>query len=72
MTLTTRLTLFFLAALAVVLIGFSTTLYVLARHHLYEQLDTRLNAALDTLIAAVEFKSGGVEWEPKERRLSLG
>jgi two-component system OmpR family sensor kinase len=72
MSLTGRLTAFFLAALAVVLLGFSTALYLLARSHLYRQLDAQLHAAVDTLTAATEFKSGGVVWEPEERHLSLG
>jgi heavy metal sensor kinase len=35
-------------------------------------LDARLDAVLDMLVAAAEFKAGGVEWEPAERRLALG
>ena len=72
MSLTGRLSAFFLTAMAVVLAGFSVTLYLLARQHLLAQLDARLDAAVDTLTAALEFKPGGVEWEPKERRLTLG
>jgi heavy metal sensor kinase len=70
-TLTTRLNLFFAATLAVVLAGFSVSLYILARHHLHEQTDTRLEAALHTLVAAVEVGPDGVEWEPDQRRLIL-
>jgi heavy metal sensor kinase len=72
MSLTGRLSAFFLAALAFVLAGFSLTLYFLARTHLYRQLDHRLEAALDILVAATEIKPDGVEWEPAERRLNLG
>ncbi len=72
MTLTTRLSLFFLGALALVLLGFSATLYVLARTYLYRQADDRLEAALNTLVAAADVSAEGVEWEPHERRLSLG
>jgi two-component system, OmpR family, sensor kinase len=71
MSLTARLSAFFLAALAVVLIGFSTALFVLARAYLYRRVDERLVSAVDTLAAAVEFKPGGLEWEPHERRLSV-
>jgi two-component system, OmpR family, sensor kinase len=71
MSLTARLSAFFLAALAVVLIGFSTALFVLARAYLYRRVDERLASAVDTLAAAVEFKPGGLEWEPHERRLSV-
>ncbi|HEV3083519.1 MAG TPA: ATP-binding protein [Gemmataceae bacterium] len=72
MSLTGRLTAFFLIALAAVLLGFSGTLYGLAHSHLHRQLDARLDAVLDMLVAAAEFKAGGVEWEPAERRLAPG
>jgi len=72
MSLTTRLSVFFLAALAVVLAGFSTTLFLLARTYLHRQVDERLEFALETLSTAVETAPQGVEWEPDERRLSLG
>jgi heavy metal sensor kinase len=71
-TLTTRLTVFSLAALAVVLAGFSTAVYLLARHHLHRQADDRLDAALDVLTAAAEVKPDGIEWDPTERRLGFG
>jgi heavy metal sensor kinase len=66
-TLTTRLSLFFLAALAVVLAGFSSALYLLAERHLHRQLDDRVRGALDTLAAAAEVEPGGVEWDPHNR-----
>jgi heavy metal sensor kinase len=71
-SLTTRLSAFFLAALAVVLVGFSATLYLLARNHLYRQLDLRLDSALDTLVTAVESEPDGLDWEPGEHHLTLG
>ena len=72
MTLRTRLLLFFQGALAVVLVGFSATLYLLASKHLHRQADERLEAALNTLAAAAEINDRGVEWEPAERSLSFG
>jgi heavy metal sensor kinase len=72
MSLTTRLSAFFLAALALVLVGFSLTLYGLARVYLYRQTDERLASALDTLAAAAEVERDGVEWEPREHHLTLG
>ena len=42
MSLATRLSAFFLVALALVLAGFSGTLYLLARTYLVGQLDERL------------------------------
>jgi heavy metal sensor kinase len=70
-TLTNRLSLFFLAALALVLAGFSAALYLLARAHLHHEAADRLEAALATLTAAVEDGPAGLEWEPAERRLDL-
>ena len=72
MTLTTRLSLFFLSALAAVLIGFSAALYVLADRHLHRQLDDRLEAAARTLAGAAEIEPDGVEWEPAGRSFAFG
>ena len=72
MSLTNRLSLFFLAALAVVLCGFSVILYALAHRHLNAQADHRLDATLHTLVAAIEVHPGDVEWEPLERKVTLG
>jgi len=71
MTLTNRLTLFFLATLTVVLGAFSVTIYTLARTHLNRQLNDRATATLDTLVAAAEVESDGLEWEPKDRWMLL-
>jgi heavy metal sensor kinase len=70
-TLTTRLSLFFSLLLAVVLAGFSTTLYLLAAAHFQRQADERLTAALSTLVAAAEVTSEGIVWDLSERRLDL-
>ena len=72
MTLTRRLTLFFLTSLAVVLAGFSTALYLLANRHLHRQLDDRLAAAARTLAATAAVSPEGVEWEPAGRPLTTG
>ena len=71
MTLTNRLNLFFLGTLAVVLIGFSVALYVLAEQHLIRQLDDQLGAATRTLASAAEVDPDGVEWEPHNRPHTL-
>jgi signal transduction histidine kinase len=70
-TLTRRLTLFFITALAIVLLVFSTALYLLANHYLTSQLDDRLGAAARTLASAAEIEPNGVEWEPASRPLAL-
>jgi signal transduction histidine kinase len=71
MSLATRVSLFFLASLAVTLAGFSAALYLLAARHLSERLNQRVEAALAQLTAAIEIKEDCVEWEPHERRLNL-
>jgi signal transduction histidine kinase len=71
MRLSTRLSLLFVTALAVVLLGFSAALYGLAFHYLYRQLDEGLEAAINTLAAAAEISREGVEWEPRERSLTF-
>jgi two-component system, OmpR family, sensor kinase len=72
MRLATRLSAFFLIALAVVLAGFSGALYLLARNYLVRQLDERLLNAVGTLEASVDIEPGGLEWEPADRRMTLG
>ncbi|SIO41664.1 Signal transduction histidine kinase [Singulisphaera sp. GP187] len=72
MSLASRLSASFLAALAIVLIGFSAALGGLAVHHLYRLIDERLDSALTTLAAAAEVGPEGVEWEPGERVLGVG
>jgi heavy metal sensor kinase len=70
-TLTTRLSLYFLASLAAVLVAFSVALYVLADRHLHRQLDDRLAASAHTLASAAEVEPDGVEWEPHNRPMAL-
>jgi heavy metal sensor kinase len=71
MTLATRISMFFLAALAVVLLGFSVSIYLLAHSHLYRRADERAAAALDTLTAAIESGPTGLEWEVNGRLLDV-
>lgn len=72
MKLSTRLSTLLLGVLATVLGGFSLTLYSLAHWHLYRELDDRLESALTMLEAAVDVEPEGLEWEPLDRRLTLG
>jgi two-component system OmpR family sensor kinase len=71
MTLITRLSFFFLVALAAVLVGFSATLYVLARSYLGREIDAREASVLSTLCAAADIDSEGVEWSPAKRRMNF-
>src|SRR5262249_9470632 len=72
MTLTGRVSLFFLAALAVTLAGFSLGLWLLVADYLDRHLDQQLDATLLALTAALDIKRDGVEWEPSERHLPTG
>jgi heavy metal sensor kinase len=72
MTLVTRLSLFFLATLAVVLAGFSTALYSLAYSYLHRQMDDRLEATINLLASDAEEDQDGLEWEPHERLVAVG
>jgi heavy metal sensor kinase len=72
MSLTGRVSAFFLATLALVLAGFGTALYVLTANYFTRRADERLTAAVETLAASAEVKPSGVEWEPNERHLTLG
>jgi signal transduction histidine kinase len=72
MRLATRLAVYYVSAIAAVLIGFSIALYGMASKHLHRQADERLEAAINTLTAAAEVEPNGVTWEPEERRLMFG
>ncbi len=72
MTLTARLTSFFLAVLACVLAGFSIGLYCLASRYLHDQIADRLAAATHTLAASADVGPEGIEWEPASRSMTLG
>jgi two-component system, OmpR family, sensor kinase len=72
MSLTGRFSALFLGVLGIVLVVFSTVLYVSARIYLDRRVSDRLGASLAVLAAAAEVHPGGVEWEPQERILPLG
>ena len=67
MSLASRVSAFFLLALGVVLVGFSLTLYFLARNRLHAELDGRLNEVLELLVAAAEIEPDRIEWRPALR-----
>lgn len=71
MTLSNRVSLFFLAALAVVLVGYSALLYGFARLYLYRQFDDQLQSAFATLVAAIEVEPDDVKWEPTDHTTNL-
>jgi len=69
MTLTNRVSSFFLGWLGLSLVGFALTVYFITRANLYSQVDERLKSTLETLSAGAEINEKGVEWEPHERTL---
>lgn len=72
MKLVARVSAFFLASLAVVLVLFSVLLYGLARYYLYERFDRQLDTSLQTLVAAIEVEPDDVKWEPSDHTVTLG
>jgi signal transduction histidine kinase len=63
MSLSARLSTFFLIALALTLCGFSLTLYGLAHVYLRHRFEERLQAALATLAVNAEKEDDGIDWE---------
>ncbi len=63
MSLTNRLTFLFLAMLAVVICGFSSSLYFLATYHLMQQASQQVFAASNIISLVAETGPDLVEWE---------
>ncbi|HEY2761610.1 MAG TPA: HAMP domain-containing sensor histidine kinase [Pirellulales bacterium] len=49
----------------------SISIYAVVRSHLLHRLEGRCQAAIETVIASVEFDSDGLEWEPNIRHLEF-
>ena len=71
MSFINRVSVFFLAGLAIALLGFSATLYLIVRNHLYGQFESRLGNALRILSAAVEVELDDAKWQPAEFSIDL-
>jgi signal transduction histidine kinase len=69
--LVNRVSVFFLAALAVVLAGYSLLLYTTVRDYLHSEFDNRLSGALQILSASVEVEPEDVTWFPEEYTLDF-
>ena len=67
MSLATRLSGFFLAALATALVAFSVALFLLAWAHLQHDFDEALTRTLDTLSNSVDLDSDEAKWRPSPR-----
>lgn len=72
MKLVDRVSVFFLTALAVVLIVTSGSFYAFIRAHLVQQFDRELLGAFYLLVAAVEVEPQDVSWQPLEHTIELG
>ena len=68
MSLATRLTAFFLVAVALLLGGASVTTYLLARVHIHHDVDEKLMNTLELLAAEAVDRPGIVEWRRGLRR----
>lgn len=66
MTLSNRVSAFFLAALAIALVGYSAAYFLLARNYLVGQFDDGLHNALRILVASVEVEPDDAKWQPGE------
>src|SRR5262245_54118622 len=72
MTLTTRVSAFFLGWLGLSLAGFAVTVYLVARADLHSRAEDRLQGTLDALVVAADVEPEGIEWEAHERTVPRG
>lgn len=72
MTLVNRVSAFFLAALALVLVVYSGLFYAFVRGRVVQQFDQELHGALYSLVAAIEVEPEEVKWQPLEHAIALG
>ncbi len=71
MKLVQRVSLFFLAALAVMLASYSFIVYTFVSGQLQQQFDQELHAELNALVAAVEVEPEEVKWQRLEHTIEL-
>jgi heavy metal sensor kinase len=67
-----RVSVFFLAGLAVVLVVFSGVFYAFVRAHLVHQFEQELRGTFNSLVAAAEIEPTDVSWQPLEHTIALG
>jgi len=72
MSLTNRVCTFFLAALAIILAGYSLAFYSVTRDHIDSQFENELRGVLNSLIAAAEVEETEVKWQPLEHSIDFG
>jgi len=72
MSLTNRVSIFFLAALGIFLMVYSSVFYVVTRQHIVAQFENELRGVLSSLIAAAEVEETEVKWQPLEHSIDFG
>lgn len=71
LSLVNRVSLFFIGALALVLVAYSATLFGFLYLQEERRFKDELQSALRTLFAAVEVESDDVKWEPSDHRIDF-
>jgi len=69
--LATRLSIFFLAMIGLVLIAFSVVFYWFTSDYLRQQVEVHATSTINALAAAAEITAQGVEWESNGRILNF-
>ncbi|MGV3484642.1 MAG: HAMP domain-containing protein, partial [Planctomycetaceae bacterium] len=72
MKLLNRVSLFFLVALAIILVVYSAAFYAFVRARLVQQFEQELLLALTSLVAAAEVEAEDVSWQPLEHTIAVG
>lgn len=72
MKLVNRVSIFFLAALAAVLVVTSGVFYAFVRAQLLHEFEQQMRGVLHLLVAAVEVETEDVSWQPREHTIALG
>lgn len=71
MKLVNRLSIYFLAALALVLVVYSSAFYAIVRGRLVQQFELELTGTLQSLVASVEVEPEEVKWQPLEHLIPV-
>ncbi|MEZ6152289.1 MAG: HAMP domain-containing sensor histidine kinase [Pirellulaceae bacterium] len=72
MSLTNRVSTFFLVALGIILVVYSSVFYAVTRKHIDAQFESELRGVLSSLIAAAEVEETEVKWQPLEHSIDYG
>lgn len=72
MTLTTRVSTFFLATLAAALAIYSLVFYSVTSRQIHFQFEHEMSGVLNSLVAAAEVEETEVKWQPLEHSITFG